>query len=419
MSFASGLSNLGAMYNGANTAYTNAEDRRRAQVQQDLMQQVQRQALQQNQQAFQLKQQELVRDRQAAQAGMNGMFGQPGGIPGAQPGQPQSGVPQNVPMPGAQPMPQFNQNNGAAIMRPPGVGSFPGQPGPPQQMPPSAPMGQPPMGQPGARPQAGGGMTRQQLADNIRAQLGPDADPQTFLAAMQKMEPMLRADESAAFREETIGLRERLADMTVRLDEKKLEGSGEDKTAARELDNMVLKAGGNPKGMTADQKNDFVGKFFQGQNKISADNKTKLSGPQQRMAEASDDVNLISSNIKRILEANPKAAGIWGKYNTFTGKVANFFGHPEKADAQAANELAEQFEELKNALGVAGTYGGVGGAAASKSWKEQLDAKGWGTNAQTLTDMLNAMQGKITTLQKVAGEGDQEHIDDVIDRWNK
>lgn len=162
VNFVSGLSNLGAIYAGGHEAYQNIQEQKAREAMQALQLEQARQGISQGAQTFDMNKR-LMENNQAIARGTVGAYDRvlnPGGMPGQSPmGQPpQNGVPQNVSIPGAQPMPNAFQ-------------------------PPLARPGLPPV-TPVAAPRTKGDFSPHDLYQAALQEAGPDPRPEVVLGIM-------------------------------------------------------------------------------------------------------------------------------------------------------------------------------------------------------------------------------------------
>lgn len=415
--FAQGLGNLSAIYNGAQSSYDSAQIRRQQMQDDQLRQTIMRQNAQQQQQEWALKQQELMRGNNAARAAVGAMGGA-----GASPG----GLPNQVQVPGAKPMPSMPGGmqmgpQGMAPMRPPAssmTSQLPPQGG---GMPPSPPPmlqrpGAPQQPQMGAQPNQGGGIGLQELGDRVRGQLGPDADPLTVYEAMKDYQAMMKPQDADEYKRIGLMIQEmRLENQTRSVDQKE----GQTSTARREMDNRAYGLGIDPMGM--DDK--ALSKA------IAAKSGTELGGKdakrdrlpvaEERYKLAKDDVKTVSDDIKAIIKAHPNAVGAYGKIYKGIGSAYGFLKEPEPQDAAAANALKPKFEQLEQALGMAGSYGGMGASTLTKRWGDVMGGTDWVTNPQRITDTLDSINGNLDRFKEQSGGEAPNDIDALVNKYNQ
>lgn len=403
MNFTQGLSNLGAIYSSAQSDAAAMEERRRLAemnemqmmaARQNMAQQAQQGA--QAQQRFQAEQALVGRQRDAAQA-VQGFL---------------RGPPQNTPLPGATPMPSMGGGQPGGMPQSPMGGMASPMGPPPMARPPQGGMPQAPQGMPGitvpgglpkgqmaapAPPAQGGAGTPmpgapqgfsgrvpiRQLAQHIMGQ-NPDMDPLTLIDAMQQYQALMAPEDKKQYDELRLALQEDNLDIKRQLAEVKAAGSGEDKTARRELENAARARGLDPTGKSTAELSAYV-------TKTPAP--VKDTAGERRGKNAAADVRILADEIKKLVQKNPGAVGIWGKAAVTGGKIAGGSGQPASEDAKAAIRLRSKLTRLEQRLGVMDSAGGQGGTTFAKQWRETLGGNDWSQTPELLVEAISDFTG--------------------------
>lgn len=385
--FAQALGNLGNMMGGATNTYTALQERKRKEMMEDLQRRAFVQNMQMQEQQWQTQQGELQRQRTAASYAANALGNN------QQP-------PQQLPMPGARPIPgAVNQNSGVPIL-----GATPQRSPMPPQLPPAG--GGPGPGMAPGKPQqpAQGGLSINQLADNIRAQ-HPDIDPLTLMDTMDKLAPYLKQEEQEVYRRDSLELRERLAKVTEEMAE--LKANKPDSGAAvsrREMENQARAHGVDPTGKSDAELNALVSKQTKSELDDKSGKRNKPSAQEWRYTVAQKQVKGTADDIKKTLAAHPLSVGAYGKIYKGVGGAYGLMREPEPDDAAAANHLHEKFEELAQQLGVVGSIGGMGSSTLAKMWEKNIGGEDWLTNPSKLNDYLDSITGEVDRFHVPAGE---------------
>lgn len=413
--FLATLGNIGsAIGQGTNQYDAILQRKQQASAAAQRMQQIDQQ-MKMTQQQFDMNQAALLRDRNAATAAMQSIMGPQGGQP-AMPG-----VPQSVPMPGATPIPGAQQGGPQMPMGGPQPAPMPQRP-----MPPMVPQGQPGAGMPpqgaapGGAPAAGGGITISQFVDNLKTQ-NPNMDPLTMFEALQKATPLLKSQDQELIKNAQLQIAQQRADDAERMREweRDHKTDGSEKTESRELHAQALRVGVDPTGKTdAQVSKEVAAKTGQTFTDLSA-KRNKLSTQETRYNRATDDVKSITENIDKIIADNPKSVGAYGKLYKGIGAAYGLLEKPEPADAEAANKLNVEFEKLDQALGTAGSYGGMGASTLTNRWDRVLGDHSVFTNPQRVRDQLRAINSDLDKYKVKPGEtsdGDAP-IDDLLSKY--
>ncbi len=296
--------------------------------------------------------------------------------------------PQQVAIPGAQPMPpmggygQSDPNFGGGGLGAPSrpMGGSP-SPAPPIQTPGGAPIrdvgaqqapmprstpspAPPPAGKPtGTQPPAYGknGLTLDELGAYIDSQ-NPNMDPMAKLEVINKYRQYLTEEHQRELTDFQAGLQGRGADRADRTETR--QGKYQD----RMLGIMDKNADANAARANAPKKPTVA---------------------EWRYNNAVGDAESAANNIKSIIKDHKRSLGAWGKIYKGIGGLGGLMDEPTPEEAEAAYKLNVEFENLNEALGVAGTGGGMGATTFTKRWENALGDKNLLNNASRMNTQLD------------------------------
>lgn len=315
--------------------------------------------------------------------------------------------PQNVAIPGATPMPGGGM--GGYIPQPGGGGLGATQP-PPQMpsmgqgeiyRPPPAPVtsGAAPIRDEGARaapsaPEGVENVTVETKAPEKTSKFAPPKRPGlsldqvgSYLDSMYPgMDPMTKLEAIKQYRELLSDEHKKeLDDFDATIKGVNAETSSRQADTAAAREGRVAKQEGQRLGLDERRVKVLEGKAAQ---------PAKVPVAMQRYQMAQKDAEASAREIKRIVSAQPMALGAWGAAYKGIGGLGAQFEQPTPEVADAAYQLNVEFENLFQALGVAGTYGGMGAAALTKRWESALGNKSLLTGKdRMITQMDQLLKG--------------------------